>query len=228
MCTILLRLVPGAPVPVLLAANRDEFRDRPSDDPLGLAPGVFGGRDRLAGGTWLAVSARGLAALTNLPGERRPDAPSRGLLPLAALAGRLPEDLTPFGPFNLVVVDGAGARLVSRLPDGSLIGPLELPPGDHVIGNEPPGSPPSPRLARARDLLRSQAPGFEALADHGVPPADGLCHHGELYGTVSATVVALDARLRVVRYLHRPGLPCRTPTRDLTAAAQAAVDGGPP
>lgn len=228
MCTILLRLAPGAPVPVLLAANRDEFRDRPSDDPTTLAPGVFGGRDRLAGGTWLAVSARGLAALTNLPGERRPEAPSRGLLPLAALAGRLPGDLTPFGPFNLVVVDRDGARVVSRLPDGSVLGPIALPPGDHAIANEPPASAASPRLERARELLRQREPSFEVLADHGRSPGDGLCHHGTVYGTVSATVIALDRQLRVIRYLHRPGLPCGTPTVDLTAAARAAVAGEPP
>lgn len=207
----------------MLAANRDEFRDRPSDEPGLLSPGIFGGRDRRAGGTWLAVSATGIAALTNLPGERRPDAPSRGLLPLAALAGDLPRDLRPFGPFNLVVVDPAGARLLSRLPDGRVLGPTALAPGDHVIANEPPNMPPSPRSQRARALLRCASPDFAALADHGDPPGDGLCHHGTVYGTVSSTVVALDAKLELVRYWHRPGLPCSTPTRDLTAAARAAL-----
>ena len=90
----------------MLAANRDEFRARPADDPLEIAPGVFAGRDRQAGGTWLAVHAGGLAALTNIGGAlRRPDARSRGELPLAALAGRLPEDFAAYNPFNLLVVD---------------------------------------------------------------------------------------------------------------------------
>lgn len=224
MCTILLRLAPGAAEPVVLAANRDEFRDRATDEPHPVAPGVFAGRDRFAGGTWLAVSARGVAALTNIAGgARQPDARSRGTLPLAALRGTLPADLGPFGPFNLVVVDGDGARLLSRLPDGRVLGPVPLPPGDHVLANEPPGAPPSPRAQRARALLRLGPPGFRALADHGEPPGDGLCHHGATYGTVSSTVIVLDAGLGLARYLHRPGLPCRTPTRDLTAEARAAI-----
>ena len=40
MCTILLRYDPDAPVAVVLAANRDEFRDRAADDPARIAPGV--------------------------------------------------------------------------------------------------------------------------------------------------------------------------------------------
>ncbi len=83
MCTILLRWDPAADVAVALAANRDEFRDRLADDPGEIAPGVFAGRDRTAGGTWLAVSRRGVAALTNVrTGRRDPAAPSRGALSL--------------------------------------------------------------------------------------------------------------------------------------------------
>src|SRR5262249_59823869 len=91
----------GGGEPVLRAANRDEFRKRPTDDPAEIAPGVFGGRDRQAGGTWLAVRAGGLAALTNIGGAPpRDDAPSRGELPLAALAGRPPASFAPFNPVH--------------------------------------------------------------------------------------------------------------------------------
>src|SRR5215475_2256671 len=115
MCTIVLRWDPAADVATTLAANRDEFRDRLADDPAEIAPGVFAGRDRLAGGTWLAVGRRGLAAVTNIAGAaRRPDAPSRGRLPIAAVAGGLPRDLGAYSAFNLLVIDEAGARVLTH------------------------------------------------------------------------------------------------------------------
>ena len=137
MCTILLRWDPTADVAVVLAANRDEFRDRLADDPGAIAPGVFAGRDRTAGGTWLAVSRRGIAALTNVrSGRRDPAAPSRGALPLAALAGELPADLGPYNAFNLLVVDGDGARVVTHEGAGGDTAVARLAPGTHVIDNE--------------------------------------------------------------------------------------------
>jgi hypothetical protein len=71
VCTILLawRAHPG--VPIVLAANRDELIARPSQSPgvLQTHPLVLGGRDLVAGGTWLAVGIDGtLCAVTN----RRP------------------------------------------------------------------------------------------------------------------------------------------------------------
>jgi len=224
VCTILLRLDPASDEPVLLAANRDEFRRRPADDPAEIAPGVFGGRDRQAGGTWLAVRAGALAALTNISGAPpRPDAPSRGELPLAALAGRLPVSFGPFNPFNLLVVDAGGARVFTHTGQEVSPGPLVLGPGVHVIVNEPFAADAGPRARHAAALLARATPGFDLLASHGPPPEHGLCHHGDAYGTVSSTVVALDRALRVSRYWHRPGLPCETPTSDLTTSARAVT-----
>ena len=227
MCTILLRLDPDGDEPVLLAANRDEFRKRPTDDPAEIAPGVFGGRDRQAGGTWLAVRAGGLAALTNIGGAPpRPDAPSRGDLPLAALAHRLPASFAAYNPFNLLVIDADGARVFTHTGKEESAAPVALAPGLHVIVNEPFTADAGPRARHAAALLARATPGFELLASHGPPPEHGLCHHGDAYGTVSSTVVALDRRLRVSRYLHRPGVPCSTSTVDLTAAARAVTGGG--
>ena len=85
MCTILVRWDPAAAEPLVVAANRDEFYDRPSAA-AGFwadAPWILGGRDLKAGGTWLGVDRRGrFAAVTNFrQGEREPAAPrSRGHL----------------------------------------------------------------------------------------------------------------------------------------------------
>ena len=65
MCTIAI-LYGVAHAPLVVAANRDEAYARPTRPPERLAPGVAGGVDVLAGGTWLAVHARGFfAAVTN-------------------------------------------------------------------------------------------------------------------------------------------------------------------
>lgn len=75
---------------MLLAANRDEDPARPSKPPLVLAerPRVVGGRDAVAGGTWLAIRGREAAvALLNRRRDPAAAAPrtgrrSRGLLTL--------------------------------------------------------------------------------------------------------------------------------------------------
>ena len=78
-------------VPLLIAANRDEMYQRPADPITVLRatrPRILGGRDQLAGGTWLAVNEHGVVAgLTNQPTEARdPAKRSRGELPLAFAA----------------------------------------------------------------------------------------------------------------------------------------------
>src|SRR2546423_13950956 len=79
MCTVLLRCTPGAPVPVILGAVRDEFVDRAWDAPAAHWGGrLLGGRDRTAGGTWLAVDPDRPAVAAVLNGVRGPGgAPAR-------------------------------------------------------------------------------------------------------------------------------------------------------
>src|SRR4029077_11100020 len=73
----------------VVAANRDEKLDRPAVAVTVLRPSgppILGGRDLLAGGTWMAVNEHGLVAgLTNRPSAagRDPTKRSRGELPLA-------------------------------------------------------------------------------------------------------------------------------------------------
>src|SRR5262245_449056 len=83
MCTLILGVDVVAPGSVLLAANRDEDPGRPADPPgvLSESPRLIGGRDRRAGGTWLAVrERRAVVALLNRrdrSGEPAPPVPGR-------------------------------------------------------------------------------------------------------------------------------------------------------
>lgn len=120
MCLIAFALHADPGCPLLIAANRDEFLDRPTQalHRWRLADGteIVAGRDLRDGGTWLGLSPRGrVAMLTNVrqtqagPGPR-----SRGELVTRWLQGhgendedRLADAIDPgaYGGFNLVVGD---------------------------------------------------------------------------------------------------------------------------
>ena len=60
LLAVLYRLVPESPI--LVAANREEYYDRPSQSPSIQSgkPRVLCGLDQRAGGTWLGVNQHGL------------------------------------------------------------------------------------------------------------------------------------------------------------------------
>jgi hypothetical protein len=165
---VLLRLQPDARWPVLLAAVRDEFLGRPWDAPAGYWPGLFGGRDRVAGGTWLAVDpvAPALAALLNgarLPVPPEGVRPSRGTLALDALSpGDLgPGDVSSYDGFHLLKVTLGTAEVWSW--DGADLSHRTLGPGDHVLVNAGPDAV-DPVVDTGRALLADLgAPGGEDL-----------------------------------------------------------------
>jgi len=141
--------VPG--VPLLIAANRDELYQRPADPITVLRasqPRVLGGRDELAGGTWLAVNEHGVVAgLTNQPAPARdPAKRSRGELPLAftrypdaktavtEVCARL--DPSAYNPCWMLVGDRHALFSVD-LSGGRRAPVEELPPGSYVLENAP-------------------------------------------------------------------------------------------
>jgi uncharacterized protein with NRDE domain len=247
VCTILLawRHVPGAPV--VLAANRDEFLERPSLPPhvLRTTPLVAGGQDALAGGTWLAVRADGtVAAVTNRRSEQRdPTRRSRGELPLALLDARTDQAAraflerlrpTDYNPFNALYVS-PGLGLVAHA-HGDAVDLRVLDPGLHVLtvhDLDDRGQAKVDFLARrfaalpagtAPELLDAME---ELLRDHGEPGRDGVdaaCVHGDLYGTVSSSSVSVDDERRIV-YRHAPGRPCVTPHTDVSELLDARTAG---
>ena len=97
MCTLAAVVRVSPDIPLLVAANRDEFLDRPTAEPALIAydPWVFAGQDVSAGGTWFGVNELGM--VVGLLNRRRPEGPdparrSRGLLCLEILQRRSPAE----------------------------------------------------------------------------------------------------------------------------------------
>ena len=192
MCLILAGWRVHAGAALVVAANRDEFHARPAaragfwED----RRGILGGRDRQAGGTWMAVTRSGrFAAVTNYRGGTEPGAAeSRGALvtrfldgtPVAALAERRAE----YSGFNLLACDGESLWWLSNR-DGAA---RALAPGWYGLGNLLLDTPDvQPHKARFRSAPVSVEPLFEALV-----PARIL---DERYGTRCSTVLVLGERV---------------------------------
>lgn len=93
MCILVLAYHCRPDYPLILAANRDEWFDRPTL-PLDFWPeckDILAGRDLREGGTWMGLNRNGrLAAITNFrePERFRPAAPSRGHLVSDFISGQ--------------------------------------------------------------------------------------------------------------------------------------------
>ena len=149
MCTLAIYFQAARDCPVVIAANRDEFLERPAGDPTTLLehPHVVGGKDFRAGGTWLGISEHGIVAgLLNRRAEDggNPNARSRGLLCLDALRRRTAAEAAEFAarergsdynPFNLLIVSRDEA-FVAYHRGGSLdVVVVALKPGLHLLSN---------------------------------------------------------------------------------------------
>ena len=130
---------------LILAANRDEFYDRPTQSAVFWedAPDILAGRDLKAGGTWMGVTKTGrLAAITNYreAGSTREDAPSRGDLVRDYLTGNsAPYDYLKtvqdkgqiYNGFNLIIGDANNLYYFSNRD--KII--RTIPPGVHGLSN---------------------------------------------------------------------------------------------
>lgn len=249
MCTLILLHRCFADAELLVAANRDEYLDRPAEGPalrwwherLVIAP-----RDVRAGGTWLGLNETGVfAALTNRPNPT-PDASrrSRGLLVADALAaGSAHEAATrlaelpagAYNPFNLVVCDREDAFVIvyEEKPAAS-----RLAAGAHVIGNGDPDSRRLPKVARLLDQVEPLAAvsSDDALASLaglcGSHEADGnplasTCIHTEAYGTRSSTLLRFGSRPETHTLRFAEGAPCQHPYQDFTSLLAGLDRTGP-
>jgi uncharacterized protein with NRDE domain len=176
VCTLAIYVRTVAGYPLVVAANRDEFFSRPASTPrlLDEEANIFGGRDDVAGGTWLAVNGSGVvAALLNRRSDRPPDPSrrSRGLLCLSMLrmstaaqarGGLSHERGEAYNPFNLLVADREQAWIATN--KGVSISIQDLMSGLHLVTNLDLNDPTCPRIAASYRL-------FAELLGDGAPRA---------------------------------------------------------
>lgn len=187
MCLVVIAFRKHANYRLIVAGNRDEFHARPAAgaDWWTDRDGILGGRDLLAGGTWLALNRSGrFATVTNYHDAepRDPGLLSRGFLVTGFLESTLPPldylatiDGSAYAGFNLLVSDGSSlAYLSNRGAD-----PVELGQGIYGLANATLDAPWS-KVVRSKDrltaLLETDSLGeeglFGLLGDRERGPAD--------------------------------------------------------
>jgi uncharacterized protein with NRDE domain len=152
-----------------------------------------------------------------------------------------------YNAFNLMYGDADALRVAYAREDHDRIEIAPLTDGISVLANDRMGSPEFPKADRALELVRPHvgepwdtlAPALaRMLADHDKPPMEALldppseaifdkallrelqaiCIHTPLYGTRSATILALECG-RVAHYLFAEGSPCTAKLEELALFA---------
>lgn len=227
MCTVVILRRPDHPWPLLIAANRDEMRDRPWAPPARHwpdRPHVIAGQDSLAGGTWLGLNDdRLFACILNRRGSLgpQPGKRSRGELPLEALdhteAGVAAEalahlDMRAYRAFNMIVADSREAYWVAGEEEPERVRVAPIPDGLSMLTAGDLNAQDSPRIRRYRPLFEAAGTpdpetgdwsdwqlllGSRAAEDGAGPGGAMSIERDDGFGTVSAALLALPHTDRV-------------------------------
>lgn len=226
MCIVVVLFRVNSRYPLIVAANRDEDRGRPASAPHRWVgePELWAGRDERKGGTWLGVNSAGLiAAVTNRLDDAVGDGlPSRGLLCRGVLRQPSPRAAHAFwaetmaahryNPFNLLCASPLEGWVGSWRGDTRA-----LSPGAHVLSNrgdlDDRALPSVARAFRRLDALDLTTPaldellrGLAGLCADTTPPHP-MCRVGGAHGTVSSSLIALEADGAVAAYWYADGPP---------------------
>jgi hypothetical protein len=238
MCILAIQYQATRDAPILIAQNRDERYDRPSQQPRIQSgrPRVVCGIDRKAGGTWLGVNQHSLfVSAINAPKRNAPyDARSRGLLCRELLGCVTAEESIEkayqelstghYAGVHYVIADSKNAAVVYG-GDEVEIDPIR--PGLHIITENRMDDPYDDRQAFVRRLLTLQtidsSVAFLAVASQTFsrrPDPTGkrgvvIC--GKERGTVSSTLLSLSERNQNAIYQYAPGPPSEKPYDDVSA-----------
>jgi uncharacterized protein with NRDE domain len=227
MCLIVFgyKTVPG--YRLILAANRDEFYERPalSAQFWDEDPDMLAGKDLVAGGTWLGIRKNGrLGMLTNYRkmGSHDPDAKSRGFLIRDFLQSRLPakqfllniSNPENYNGFNLLADDTSNFCHYSNITNHTTI----IEPGVYGISNALINTP-WPKVEEARHqfqkLLKNNSLSeenlFQLLTDNETYPENQLPETGlppEMEKALSAIFIKTEdygTRCSTVVYIRNDG-----------------------
>jgi uncharacterized protein with NRDE domain len=187
MCLILVAWRVHPDYPIVVAANRDEFRQRPTAAAHWWhdRPQILAGRDLQSHGTWLGITRTGqIAALTNFrdPHHVKLDAPSRGGLVVRMLessasiserVAQLSAASPEYAGFSLLCTDGRQLGVFESVASAGRL----LEPGIYGLSNHLLDTPwpkvqhAKSRLATALSVLPDDAALLELLRDDQ-PAAD--------------------------------------------------------
>ncbi|MEM7181875.1 MAG: NRDE family protein [Spirochaetota bacterium] len=174
MCILFLAIGQHPKYPLILLANRDEFRTRPTAKAKFWQehPQMLAGKDLQEGGTWLGIHKQGkLAALTNvrdIPAHQK-GRKSRGHLVKDYLQGEvqaqnylqtIQQNPMQYNPFNLLVGDLQELYVYSNM-QGKV---HRLEPGFHGLSNAFLNSP-WPKLGKGIASLKQYIQGQELDKD---------------------------------------------------------------
>lgn len=238
MCVLAIQYKAARDAHILVAHNREEFYDRPTQAPR-IQPGrprVICGVDRKAGGTWLGVNQHGLfVAVANRPKTLVPVEPrSRGLLCRELLHLRTAKEAAEHAAREFASGAYAGANCVCAdarsgavVYGGNTVETVELTRGLHILTNGDLDDVHDERQELVRRLLTLQrldsAVAFLAVASRSFSRRPdnsgrrGVVIVGNQYGTVSSTLLALTRKPQHSVFQYAPGPPPEHGYDDLSA-----------
>ena len=163
MCLILFAYKVHPSYNLILAANRDEFYERPSSvaDFQEDAPQVLAGRDLQEGGTWMGIDRAGrFAAITNYrdPASWKSNAPSRGGLVSSYLCGnqsiedyldKICRQAQLYNGYNLIVGDRRELFVYSNRGERQKLNPGIYGLSNHLLNSS------WPKVFRGKKLLKT-------------------------------------------------------------------------
>lgn len=252
MCLLAIQFRTFAEAPLLAAANREEFFDRPALPPQIINAAHRGGSqilcgiDARAGGTWLGVNPWGVfVAVTNRSKTDVPAAPrSRGQLCLDLLACRSAAEAAQcafdelssgrYAGANYVCIDSSSGEVIHG---GNRVERILLEPGLHVLANGDVNDPHDARLVLTRELFTQKPLGKAAeclalakqVCAHYRPSAaagePSIVLRAADRGTVSSTLVSLADDPSEAVYQYAAGPPDLAPYEDFSPLLRSLRNG---
>ena len=209
MCLVLFSRCPNDEYQLVVAANRDEFYARPSDNAKFWTdqPAILGGKDLQAGGTWLGITANGrFATVTNfretppepMPPRSRGDLTSNFLTsnePAADYLQAIDHRANEYRGFNLLLGDPDSLHYYSNRE--RKIKPLQ--PGTYGLSNQLLDCD-WPKVVRGRNQLATMVNNgfdseqlFQLMSDRGEldEPWSSKFIHTMEYGTRATTILTI-------------------------------------
>ena len=198
MCLVIFAHQMHPNIPLVVAANRDEFHARPTAAAhfWPQYPSLLAGQDLQGGGTWMGLTRnRRFAAITNFrdPGTTAAAPRSRGELPVNFLAGaespgeylrRIAEKADRYAGFNLLIGDAHSLWYFTNSLRADQHQPRPLQPGIYGLSNARLDTP-WPKVERGKRMLAAALDttvGHEALAavvsERSQAPSEALQQQG--------------------------------------------------